>query len=376
MQRTAFIVAAIAATVAASLAQTPARDALARGKAAWDQRLTKTAIAALETAARDRSTAAEAHETLGRIYTLKGWQQDNVFPGFHDEPAYRDKAIAELKASLAADPNRASAQEALKTAEGFAAAEKVDPAPPRPEIRALDQKITAGREANVPIADVVAAIDERIKAQADPAPYFAGAQVLIDRGEYDRAMALADRGVSASDRFIEENLSAYQMAGKAEGSRTRSRAQAADLVGWALFMKKDYAKAEPKLEEAERLSRGLDFNNQLHLAELARAQNQADRAREHYLTVLSLAGGFGGAPQPARDRAKQALQASYSGNEPFDAWLEKQLTTKSEERKNTALKSLVDKKLPKLALTTIDGKPFNTASQQGKVLLLNFFASW
>jgi hypothetical protein len=40
------------------------------------------------------------------------------------------------------------------------------------------------------------------------------------------------------------------------------------------------------------------------------------------------------------------------------------------------LKSLVDRPLPKLALTTIDGKPFDTASLQGKVLLLNFFASW
>src|SRR5579864_5488293 len=247
MNRTA--VAAVLAVLAGSPlpAQTAARDALARGKAAWDQRLSKTAMTQLEVAAKDASTAAEAHELLGRISMFKGWQQDNVFPGFHDEPAYRSKAIVELKASLAADPARASAQEALKTAEGFQAADKVDPAPPRPEIRALDQKIAAGRSATVPVADLVAAIDDRIKAQADPAPYFAGAQALIDRGEYDRAMALAERGVAASDRFIDENLSAYQLAGKADGSRTRARTQAADLTGWAWFMKKDYAKAASKL---------------------------------------------------------------------------------------------------------------------------------
>ena len=40
------------------------------------------------------------------------------------------------------------------------------------------------------------------------------------------------------------------------------------------------------------------------------------------------------------------------------------------------LESLVDKPLPQLPLTTVDGKPFNTASLQGKVLLLNFFAAW
>ena len=311
-----------------------------------EQRLANTAIAQLEIAARDPVTTAEAHELLGRIYTFKGWQQDNVFPGFHDEPAYRARAIT------------------------------VDPAAPRPEIRALDQKINAGRDAKVPMGDVVAAIDERIKAQADPAPYFAGAQVLIDRGDFDQAMTLAEHGVEASDRFIDENLSAFQLSGKAEGSRTRARAQAADLTGWALFMKKDYARAAAKLEEAERLSRGLDFNNQLHLAELARAQNAPDRAREHYLNVLTLSGGFGGAPQTARDRARQALQAGYAGGESFDAWLDAQLATRSEARKTAALKSLVDKKLPKLTLTTLEGKPFSTASLQGKVLLLNFFASW
>ena len=369
--------ALVAAMTALGLAQNSARDQLARGREAWNQRLTNTAIAALEAATRDPATAAEAHEWLGRIYTFKGWQQDNVFPGFHDEPAFRDKAIAELQAALKADPNRASAQEVLKNAQAFAAADKVDPAPPRPEIKALDAKIESFRTMpKAPIDEFMAAVEERIRAQADPAPYFTAAQILNEHGGYDQAMQLADRGVAAADRFINENLSAYQMSGKAEGSRTRARAQAADITGWALFQKKDYAKAAAKLEEAERLSRGLDFNNQLHLAELARAQNDAARAREHDINVLSLAGGFGGAPQAARDRARQALQAAYTGAEPFDAWLESQLAAKREERKNLALKSLVDKKLPTLTLTTVDGKPYNTASLQGKVLLLNFFASW
>ena len=124
-----FVIAAV--LTAAPLAQSPAREQLARGRALWDQRLAQSAIAALERAARNKETAAEAHEALGRIYTFKGWQQESVFPGWHDEPAFRALALTELRAALAADPNRASAQEALRTAEAFAAAEKVDPAPPR-----------------------------------------------------------------------------------------------------------------------------------------------------------------------------------------------------------------------------------------------------
>jgi hypothetical protein len=379
---TLVLVGAIAPNVSA---QSTARDELARGRALWDQRLSKSAIAALETAARDSETAAEAHEALGRLYTFKGWQQDNVFPGWHDEPAYRDRAIAELRASLAAAPGRASAQDALRTAEACAAADKVDPAPPRPEIKALDQQIDAARNAS--IADLLAAVDARIRAQADPAPYFAAAQILTDRGEYDRAIAMADRGVAASDRFVEENLSAYQMEGKRQGTTTRSRATAADLDGWALFMKKDYAGAAKRLEEAERMYRGLDFVNEFHLGELARTRNEAQAARDHYLNALSLSGG----PAPLRQRATEALAAASSGpgtpgtpgtsgtpgaSTTFEAWLDQELSHRRDERRALALKSLVDRPLPRLMLTAVDGRHFDAAGLRGKVLLLNFFASW
>jgi tetratricopeptide (TPR) repeat protein len=363
-----------AATVVVASAQTPAREQLTRGKTLWDQRLSKSAIAALEAAARDRDTAAEAHEALGRLYTFKGWLQDNVFPGWHDEPSVRPKAMAELKAAVAADPSRTSAQEAFKQAEGFAAADAVDPAPPRPEIRALDAKLQSYQgKTDAPVADVLAALEERATAQADPAPFFTVAQILIDRGEYDRAIAIAERGATASDRFIDENLSAYMLPGKSQGSYARGRSQATDLVGWALFQKKDYAGAAAKLEEAERLSQGADFANQFHLAELARAQNQPARAREHYLNALSLQGG----PAPLRQRSTQALSAietNPAGG--FDAWLAAELSRRGEERKTAALKSLINKPLPKLPLTTVDGRPYDTSGLRGKVLLLNFFASW
>ena len=278
----------IAAVPAAPLAQGGGREQLARGRAFWDQRLARSAIAALEAAARDKETAAEAHEVLGRIYTFKGWQQESVFPGWHDEPSCRTLALTELRAAVAAKPDLASAREALATAEKFAAADSVDPAAPRDEIKALDARIETARNPAVPIADLEAAIEARAKAQADPAPYFTGAQVLLDRGEADRAVVLAGHGRAASERFVGENLSAYQMAGKSQGAYNRGRATAADLIGWAAFLKKDYARAAASLGEAERLSRGQDFINQVHLAELARTTNQTEPAREHYLSALAL----------------------------------------------------------------------------------------
>ena len=391
MQRKFVTVAAVALMGAAPLAQTSVREQLARGIALWDQRLSKSAIAALETASRSRPTPAEAagiHEALGRIYTFKGWQQESVFPGWHDEPGLRARALAELKAAIAADPTRTSAQEALRVAEGFAAADAVEPAAPRPEVRALDAKLqafqTPGTTGSDPksgsdpaaVAQIIAAVDARARAQADPAPYFAGAQILIDRSAYDRAIALAERGAAASDTFIDENLSAYQLSGKSQGSYARGRGTAADLVGWALFLQNNYTAARAKLEEAARLSQDQDVVNQFHLGELARAQHDAARAREHYLNALSMAGG----PAPVRQRATQALSALQAAGPNaatgFDAWLDAELTRRRDERRSAALKSLVDRPLPALTLTTVDGKPFDTSSLQGKVVLLNFFASW
>jgi cytochrome oxidase Cu insertion factor (SCO1/SenC/PrrC family) len=377
MHRGSVVVAAVVVTVAGAFAQTSARESLARGQSLWDQRLAKSAIAALEAATRDPSTAAEAHEALGRIYTLKGWQQESVFPGWHDEPALRDRALAELKAAVAADPTRAPAQDALRVAEGFAAAERVDPAAPRPEIRALDAKLqsyqTMGSD-TAAATDIVAAVEARAKVQADPAPFFTGAQILIDRREYDRAIALADRGAAASDRFIDENLSAYQMTGKSQSSYARGRAAAADLAGWAQFLKKNYSAAAAKLGEAERLLQGQDFANQFHLGELARAQKAPARARDHYLDALSLAGG----PAPLRQRAGERLAAlqTSEANAGFDAWLEAELMRRRDGRKAAALKSLVDRPLPPLTLTTVDGKPYDASGLRGKVVLLDFFAAW
>ena len=94
--RTSTLAIVVAALSAQSLTgQGAAREQLARGRGLWDQRLAKSAIAALEAAAKDNETAAEAHEALGRIYTFKGWQQESVFPGWHDEPSCRTLALSE-----------------------------------------------------------------------------------------------------------------------------------------------------------------------------------------------------------------------------------------------------------------------------------------
>lgn len=349
---------------------------LEKGHELWRQRLAKSAIAAFEAAARDPRAAAEAHEALGRIYLFKGWLQEGAFPGWHDEPEYRDRALAELKAALAADPNRASAQEALRLAESYAAADHVPPAAAPAAVKELDAKLESYRAApDAPVAEMLAALDARTAAQADPAPYFTAAQILLDRRDVDRAMELAHKGVAAAERFIAENDGAYKMSGKSQSALARSRAAAQDLIGWAAFLRNDLATAARRLGEAEQLSRGQDFLVQFHLAELAAARKDIDGARQQYLNALSLTAG----PAELRTRATKALadiQASLEKPGGFEAWLDEALAERRRQRREAALRTLVDRPLPPLALTGMDGRAVDVGALRGKVLLLNFFTSW
>lgn len=357
-------------------AQSP-HDQLARGHELWRQRLSKSAIAAFEAAAREPSTAAEAHEALGRLYAFKGWRQEGAFPGWHDEPEYRERAIAALKASLAADPSRTSAAEALKEAETWAASPTVVPPAPRsPEAQALDAEIARFRDApDAPLASIDGLVARRAALQADPAPFFAAAQIALERRDYARAEDFALRGLAAAERFIDENESAYRMDGKARGARNRSRAAALDVRGTAALGRLDFDAAERHLAEAARLTRGGDFFVRFHRGELAIARRDPDAAAEHFLDALTLTGG----PAPLRDRAVEALSGVHVAREEsqgFEAWLAEALDRRRAERRAAGLRSVVDRPLAPVPLQTHDGRALDLRDYRGKVLLLNFFSSW
>ena len=361
----------------AALGAQTASGPLAAAHRFWSQRLTASAVKAFEAATRDPRTAAEAWEALGRIYTFKGWQQEGVFPGWHDEPEYRDRAIAALKQSLAIEPSRQSAAEALAQAESFAASPTVvPPAPPRPEVKALDAKLEAFRASQeAPPSEFDALLKERTELQADPAPYFTGAQIMLERRDYARATDLAMRGAAAAERFIAENESALRMSGKAAGARARSRAAALDILGAVALARMDLDGAARQLEEAHRLSRGQDFLVNYHLGELAMARRDPEQAQEHYLEALALTSG----PEPLRRRAREALghiRASLEDGAGFEAWLEETLAVRREARRTAMLRSVMDRPLPRLDLRGMDGRAIDLAALRGKVLLLNFFSSW
>ena len=135
------------------------------------------------------------------------------------------------------------------------------------------------------------------------------------------------------------------------------------------------AQAESTLLEAERLSRGADATNQFHLGELARAKADLEGAREHYLASLTLTG-----PPPLQAAAKKSLADVFvrPGNDAagFDKYVDAELTRRRDARQLDVLRSMLDRPAPGFKVTEVTGKALDLASLRGRVLLLNFFASW
>lgn len=334
---------------------------LDQGKADWFAMRTKSAEQALRAATTIPAIAAEAHYWLGRIYDFKGNKAEGAFPGFHEEVAYRPRAEAEFKAAGTPRPEwileATGFENALKAADAAIAKLQADP-----------------RASASAIRD---AIDYRIKLRPDPMSHTAGANLLLARrAELPHVMRMAAEGQAAGERFIRENESSYKLDGKVQASLDRNRAGFTDITGWAAYLQGDIKVAEEKLAEAARLSRGLDSTNQLHLGELSGKKGDLENAREHYLTVLGLAG----TTPPQREQAKSALAGvqARSGESPagFEKWLAATLDRKREERRTALVSNMAGKKLPALVLTDLQGHKVDLQAERGNVVLLNFFSAW
>lgn len=479
-------------SIDAALAKNPSDGDLLvkKGNILWSMYRSKSAIAAYGLAANDAKAAAGAQYGLGRIYFFKGWQSEGAFPGWHEEPEFRDTAIAAFRMSIAADPQFVDAQVALgdallmsgQPAEALASFDKALQLSPNASmarigrwkaLKALNrtddvktevsaaagastadqlglaregykvlgqdaEALALGRdivarfptaEAAAPIAaadiaaarqakqypvvieqanafatrfpsnaqmpavqdalieayaatpstdpqTLLAAINARTRMRPDPAPYLVGANALVARAALvDDAIRLAEASMPAAETFVNENIGSYKMSGKVQGSLNRSRASATDLIGWANFLKKNADTATAKLEEAERLSRSLDGVNQFHLGELARSRGDFEKAREYYLNQLTLQ-----TPPLIMAQGKKALAEVYGklGNNSadFETYLKDELDRRHEARRTALVRSMVDQRLPDMKLTAVSGGTIDVAGLRGKVLMLNFFASW
>jgi hypothetical protein len=211
----------------------------------------------------------------------------------------------------------------------------------------------------------------------DPMSHAAAANLLLARQvDLARVEEIAQAGREAGERFIRENEDSYKLDGKVQGSLDRNAATFADLAGWAAYLQKRPAVAERRLAEAERLFRGVDVNNQVHLAQLSRDKGDLDVARDHYLNVLDLAAASPQVRETARDAIAAIRRAQGETAEGFDAWLSDTLARRREERRKALLASMEGKAAPPLRLQDLQGHPVDLDAERGNVVLLNFFSAW
>jgi hypothetical protein len=346
----------------------------AKGQIYWRLLRTTSAEQALQQAAKSPAFAAEAQYWLGRIYFFKGWQAENAFPGWHEQVAYRPRAIAAFSAARELRPDWDLPRTALAEIQAGPAAT----APPDDAVAKLDAQLSAfATQPNAPLADVRAAIDARLALRPDPMSHVAAANLLLARqADLARVEQIAEAGRIAGETFIRENEDSYKLDGKVQGSLDRNAATFADIAGWAAYLQKHTDVAERKLAEAERLFRGVDVTNQLHLAQLSRDKGELDVAREHYLNVLDLASATPAARQTARDAVAAIRTAEGESANGFDAWLDETLARKRDERRKALVDSMEGKPAPVLHLTDLQGHPVDLQAERGNVVLLNFFSAW
>ena len=346
----------------------------AKGQIYWRLLRTKSAEQALLEAAKSPAFAAEAQYWLGRIYLFKGWQAENAFPGWHEQVGYRPRAIAAVTAARDLRPEWDLPRAAL------AQLEAGPPASPPPDeaVAKLDAELTAfASRPTASISDVRAAIEARLALRPDPMSHAAAANLLLSRqADLARVEQIADAGRRAGETFIRENEDSYKLDGKVQGSLDRNAATFADIAGWAAYLQKRTAVAERRLAEAERLFRGVDVTNQLHLGQLSRDKGELDAAREHYLNVLDLAAATPAARQTARDAISAIRTAQGESATDFDAWLTATLDRRRGERRKALVSSMEGKAAPALRLTDLQGHPVDLQAERGNVVLLNFFSAW
>jgi hypothetical protein len=364
------------AALDAGLKRWPADPGLlaAKGQIYWRLLRTRSAERALFEATKSPAFAAEANYWLGRIYVFKGWQAEGAFPGWHEQVEYRPRAIEVLSAARDLrpewDPPRAALAEI--------AAGPPTTAPRDDAVAKLDAQLAAfASQQTVPLADLQAAIKARLALRPDPMSHAAAANLLLARqADLGRVQEIALAGREAGERFIRENEDSYKLDGKVQGSLDRNAATFADLAGWAAYLEKRPAVAERRLAEAERLFRGVDVNNQLHLAQLSRDKGDLEVARDHYLNVLDLAAATPGVRQTARDAIAAIRRTQGEPADGFDAWLSDTLARRREERRRALVGNMEGTGAPPLRLRDLQGHAIDLEAERGNVVLLNFFSAW
>jgi thiol-disulfide isomerase/thioredoxin len=199
------------------------------------------------------------------------------------------------------------------------------------------------------------------------------AWALIEKGEQlEKAVVWAKKGVDLLKNPDPSSKPPYLSAAAWKKSNLMSLGMIQDTYAFGLFQLGKYAEAEGAYEEAFKLMNGADADVNQRLVECYVKNGKYDKAMNVAADCIQKA--------KSNDKLVEAYKTAYvkvKGSEQgFEAAMEQARTTAKSDMKKDILKSMVNKPAVDFALKSIDGKTVKLSDLKGKVVVVDFWATW
>jgi thiol-disulfide isomerase/thioredoxin/tetratricopeptide (TPR) repeat protein len=147
-------------------------------------------------------------------------------------------------------------------------------------------------------------------------------------------------------------------------------------LGWVYFNEGKLEQAQEKIESALALYQDSPVNT-IRLGRIVEAQGKKERAEQLYTEALSM-GMMVDGEHPAVKALRESYVRRHGNTEGLDAYMKPILVKDQERRKKDTLNARIasPRPIPAFSLTSLDGKMVTSESLKGKIVVINFWATW
>jgi tetratricopeptide (TPR) repeat protein len=199
------------------------------------------------------------------------------------------------------------------------------------------------------------------------------ARILNNRGLLVDAEKYARIGLAKLEQKVEIPEALRQAMARFGDLESINKANLLSELGKSLLKQKKVDEAEKELLKSVELSK--NYNQAFFLlGELYEGKNDLEKAENNYRE------GYASTPSKEQnfDKLKSVYQKRRGNSEGYEAYITEIKKVQTENRKQMVLsqKDPVQKPLPAFSLKTLDGKIVSSADLKGKVVVINFWATW
>lgn len=217
-------------------------------------------------------------------------------------------------------------------------------------------------------------LDNRLKAQ--PYYFYAVANQASQEGQTPLALKALDNGISLISEHL-SNPDKYKPAYYTEEEwreelETSLKAMMLSLKGNLLWKQGKLNEAMDSLRQAYEVSEGLQSGISIDYAKVLMENRNFQLARE----VLEATAGKGFTDPEVMDLLKQAYVITSGSDLGWDEYKTKYETRAVETLRSELRKKMIDQPAPAFELKDLTGKAVKLADYKGKVVILDFWATW